>query len=205
MFRFDNILEKWAVVYHSLSHDPAAKAKRRTFFRISMIDANNFFTRNFAAMPDITSAMAYATHIDADLATQNPKAVSYRHIIYFMVKQEKGTLSNTAVTDEMSATEARFQTDDMVQDLLAYLFTLKDIANGKTIPSDLPKEFIPELPFDKLTQQGLRGLQLDGAHWGTLPGMLNGWQLCGLTIEQIIPRELCIKLSHYNIPSEEAH
>ena len=45
--------------------------------------------------------------------------------------------------------------------------------------------------------QGLRGLHIDEAHWGTLPPMFNGWQICGLTIEQITPRLLCVNPERY--------
>ena len=198
MFRLDDILEHWAQIYSPLSHTPGQKSDHRTFFRVSMIDANSEFVRNFATTP--SPAMAYATHIDAELAAQNPKAISYRHVIYFMVKQTAGTLSKTAATDELAATEARFQTDDLVQDLLAYLFLLKGMAGGKspsadaaTVLSGFPAE------FDRPTREGLRGLNLDQAHWGTLPMMLSGWHICGLTIEQTAPRDLCIVPSRYNI------
>ncbi len=204
MFRLDNLLEQWATIYRPLSHTPGAKSDHRTFFRIGMIDQNSEFIRNFATTP--SPAMAYATHIDAELAQQNPKAVSYRHVIYFMVKQQAGTLSKTQATDELSATEARFQTDDMVQDLLAYLFALKAVVGGKRISDDqqtvldatgVPLDFI--YGMDQFTRECWRGMKLDEAHWGTLPSMLNGWQLCGLTIEQLQPRELCIVQSRYNI------
>ena len=204
MFRLDDILEHWATVYRPLSHTPGAKSDHRTFFRIAMIDQNSEFIRNFATTP--SPAMAYATHIDAELAQQNPKAVSYRHVIYFMAKQQSGTLSKTQATDELSATEARFQTDDMVQDLLAYLFALKAVVGGKRISDDqqtvldatgVPLDFI--YGMDQFTRECWRGMKLDEAHWGTLPSMLNGWQLCGLTIEQLQPRELCIVQSRYNI------
>ena len=199
MFRLDNILDRWATIYTPLKHDPIS---RPTFFRIGMIDANSFFVRNFSKMSG--ACMAYATHIDAELAQQNPKQVSYRHVIYFMVKQQAGTLSKTQITDEDAATEARFQTDTMVQDLLAMLFTLKSFCNGKNLPKatlealpDDVKDFITTIALDADYHEGLRGLQLEQAHWGTLPTALNGWQLCGLTIEQITPRQLCINPERY--------
>ena len=199
MFRLDNILERWASLYRPLHHDAV---QHPSFFRIGMIDANSFFVRNFSKMGGC--CMAYATHIDAELAQQNPKQVSYRHVIYFMVKQQAGTLSKTQITDDDAATEARFRTDAMVQDLLAMLFTLKSFCNGKNLPKAtleaLPadvKNFITIIAADADYHEGLRGLQLDKANWTTLPGMLNGWQLCGLEIEQITPRELCINSEKY--------
>ena len=145
--------------------------------------------------------MAYATHIDAELAKQNPKSVSYRHVIYFLAKQKNEPLKND-VTDESAATEARFLTDDIVQDLLAFLWTLKGIVGGKTPPSLGPlvpdlQDFILRTTSDEEYREGLRGLQLEGAHWGTLPVQISGWQLCGLTIEQVSPRLLCINQERY--------
>jgi hypothetical protein len=207
MFRLDNILERWAKIYTPLKHDVVLHP---SFFRISMIDANSFFVRNFSKMDGC--CMAYATHIDAELAQQNPKQISYRHVIYFMAKQQAGTLSKTQITDEDAATEARFKTDAMVQDLLAVLFMLKSMANGKSLPSmqggvggesplpDDVQQFLRHFSADAQYHEGLRGLQLDQAHWGTLPTALNGWQLCGLTIEQITPRNLCINAERYIRP-----
>ena len=205
MFRLDDILEHWAQIYRPLRHNPAAKSDHRTFFRISMIDANSEFVRNFATTP--SPAMAISTHYNTEMAAQNPNALCYRHAIYFMVKQAAGTLSKTAATDELAATEARFATDELAQDLVAVMRTLKSMANGKS----LTKEQMQEIPLDVIAwlrntadnpeyHEGLRGLQLEQVSWGTIPlpnGALNGWQLCGMTIEQIVPRRLCIVGSKY--------
>ena len=202
MFRLDNILEYWAQHYRPLSHDPIRAHKHCTFFRVGMIDGNSEFVRNFNVTP--SPAMAYVTHIDGELEEQNPKVTNYRHVIYFMVKQAAGTLSKTAATDEMSATDARFFADEMVQDLLAYLFNLKAMVNGKYFPKDVPGSIIPPQPFDKLTQEGLRGLQLEKANWATLPMMFSGWHVCGLTLYQVAPRDLCIKPNKYIDSSESS-
>ena len=208
MFRLDNILEEWATHYQPLSHDPARDSKHRSFFRTSMIDANSEFVRNFAMMPPVL--LAYATHPDAEIAAQNPKAVSYRHVVYFLVKQAAGTLSKTAATDELSATEARFQADDYTQDLVAMLSALRSMANGKQLPADVQSQLSPDvLEWMQLVvanpdyREGLRGLQIDSAHWGTLPVMLNGWHVCGLTVEQLTSRRLCIVPARYSPPLEE--
>ena len=199
MFRLDNISERWAELYTPLSH---TKDGRKSFFRIGMIDANSYFVRNFNTCP--TSCMAYATHVDAEINKQNPKQLTYRHVIYFLQKQPAGTLSKTQITDEEGATEARFATDDMVQDFIALLAALKGMVGGKSLPatvlSGLPTEmlqFIRDTAADPQYREGLRGLHLDEAHWGTLPTMLNGWQICGLTIEQTAPRLLCVNQERY--------
>ena len=205
MFRLDNLLERWAELYTPLSHNSAsggsAAGARKTFFRIGMIDAQSYFVRNYNMMHGC--CMAYATHVDAELAQQNPKAVSYRHVIYFLAKQQNAQ-GKTDVTDEDAATEARFLTDDMAQDLLAVLWAMKGMVGGKSLPASavggLPADvmqFIEQTARDPEYAEGLRGLQLEQAHWGTLPGVFNGWQLCGLTIEQTVPRLLCVNQERY--------
>ena len=198
MFRFDNLLERWAELYTPDKN----KKEHPAFFRISMIDANSYFVRNFATCPP--TCIAYATHVDAEMNKQNPKQLSYRHVVYFLKKQPAGTLSKTQITDEEGATEARFATDDMVQDLIAVLSAMKGMVGGKSLPADvtaaLPADmlaFLRDTAADPDYREGLRGLHLDEAHWGTLPTMLNGWQICGLTIEQTVPRLLCVNPERY--------
>lgn len=190
MFRLDDILEQWAVIYRPLSHDPSAKSKHRTYFRISMINDQSYFVRNFNIQP--TPSMAYATHIDADMAV-NPKFVTYQHFIYMLVKQANGHQQN-AVTDEIAATEARYECNDLVQDLLSFLEHLKTAANNNCTELTVAGH---KFSITKETRQGLRGLQLEKAHWGTLPTHYNGWQICGLTLDQLCPRDLCIVESRY--------
>ena len=202
MFRLDNLLERWAEYYQPLSHQPGRQSSDHAFFRTSMIDANSEFIRNFAKMPPVL--LAYASHVDAEIPAQNSKNVSYRHVMYFLVKQAAGTLSKTQATDELSATEARFQADEYTQDLVALLFQLRSMAGGKSLPADIVAQLPPEVyqwmqgvVADPEYREGLRGLQMEGASWSTLPVMLNGWQVCGITIEQITPRRLCIMPSRY--------
>ena len=199
MFRLDNILERWAPLY---SPDDKNKKEHPDFFRISMIDANSYFVRNFNKVSP--TCIAYATHVDAEMNKQNPKQLTYRHVIYFLQKQPAGTIEKTQITDELGATEARFTTDDMAQDFIALIDTMQSVANGKSVPKDLLKPdaaeikaFIEDTARDPEYTQGLRGLHIDEAHWGTLPPMFNGWQICGLTIEQTVPRRLCINPNRY--------
>lgn len=205
MFRLDNILERWAELYTPLSHNSvsggSSSGAKKSFFRIGMINAQSYFVRNYNMMNGC--CMAYATHVDAELTQQNPKAVSYRHVIYFLVKQQNAQVK-TDVTDEDAATEARFLTDDMVQDLLAVLWAIKGMVGGKSLPasavSGLPADvlqFIEQTARDPEYAEGLRGLQLEQANWDTLPAVFNGWQLCGLTIEQTVPRRLCVNPERY--------
>lgn len=190
MFRLDNLLEEWATIYGPLKHDMAAKSTHRTFFRISMIDAQSYFVRNFNTQP--SPCMAYATHVDAEME-RNPKFINYRHVIYFLEKQVNAP-QKTDITDEMAATEARYDTDTLVQDLLAFLSQMQTAANnGQTALTVAGHSF----PITSNIRQGLRGLKLGEAHWGTLPAMFNGWQICGLTLEQSVPRLLCVNEQRY--------
>jgi hypothetical protein len=198
MFRLDNLLERWAELYTPDNE----KKEHPAFFRISMIDANSYFVRNFNTVPP--TCIAYATHVDAEINKQNPKQLSYRHVVYFLQKQPAGTLSKTQITDEEGATEARFSTDDMAQDLIALLSAMKGMVGGKSLPSSVLgssaaeiKTFIEDTAADPQYREGLRGLHIDEAHWGTLPTMLNGWQICGLTLEQTAPRLLCVNQERY--------
>ena len=195
MFRLDNILEKWAEVYEPLKHDPAAKAKHKTFFRIGMIDAQSYFVRNHATQP--SPCMAFATHVNAE-TEKNSKFITYRHVIYFLVKQDNAP-QKTDVTDELAATDARYDTDDLMQDLIAFLEKMQQAANngsnGLTIKGQSGEEHF--FPITKDERQGWRGMRLDALAWGTMPPMIIGWQLCGLTIEQLQPRNLCIHENKY--------
>ena len=63
-------------------------------------------------------------------------------------------------------------------------------------------QFLRDTAADPQYREGLRGMKLDEAHWGTLPSpngavWFNGWHICGLTIEQIMPRLLCVNQERY--------
>lgn len=200
MFRLDNILEAWAAAYKPLSHDISAGSQHRTFYRIDTINSNNEFVQNYnmAASP----CMAYSTLIDASLSRTNKKFISYRHVIYFMVKQAPPkSNARTMVNDSLEATEAKYDADVLVQDLLAFLYALKT-ASSQTVRGtatnkgdDIIATILATLPEDDL--KGIAGLQLDGAEWGTLPVKYNHWWICGLEIEQLVPRNLCVVPERY--------
>ncbi len=197
MFRLDNILEQWATLYKPISHSDTEKS----FFRISMIDAQSYFIRNFAKQH--SPCMGYVTHVNAEVSENNSKAISYRHVVYFLAKQQNAQ-GKTDLTDEDAATDARYKCSDMTEDLLAVLKQLKAIAGGKAIPAAvvaaLPEDVVrwmQQTAQDAQYREGLRGLQLDKANWGTLPIHLNGWQVCALTIEQIAPCQACINEGRY--------
>lgn len=199
MFRFDNILEAWACIYKPLSHDINGHG-RKTFYRIDTINNNNEFVQNYnlAATP----CMAYSTLVDASRARANAKSISYRHSIYFMVKQAAPQHNaKTVVNDADAETDAKYYADEMVQDLLAFLDELKKESqraiNGNSThqPQTAIERIVSALPKEE--QMGINGLQLDGAEWGTFPMKYNRWWVCGLEIEQISPRLLCVNGEKY--------
>lgn|GEM_PF-2624964 len=212
MYRLDNLLEQWAMAYKPLSHKPKKEDKHKAFYRISMIDGNSEFIRN--ANSCASPAMSYIAHIDAKVADQNMSIINYSHIIFIMVKQANAELAKNLATDEDRAAEARFEADGIVQDLLAYLSVFKAIASGKSLSQEMQQVMTavsetPDAPeagwtiqdgritMTKEMREAMRGLQLEQANWNTLPTKLNGWQVCGLTIEQVQPRRMCVVPSQY--------
>lgn len=201
MFRLDNILEAWATAYKPLSHNPDDGKKHRSFYRIDTINGNNEFVQNYNIAP--SPCMAYSTLVDGSLARSNKKVISYRHSIYFMVRQNPpASKAKTVTNDSLEATSAKYDADDLVQDLLAFLFALKD-ASGQSVRgtgtsgTDFVHKIVATLPEDDL--KALSGLQLEGAEWGTLPVRYNQWWICGLQIEQLAPRSLCVVPERYNL------
>lgn len=201
MFRLDNILEAWATAYKPLLHDPVEEHKHRSFYRIDTINGNNEFVQNYNLAP--SPCMAYSTLVDGSLARSNKKIISYRHTIYFMVRQNPpASKAKTVTNDSLEATRAKYDADDLVQDLLAFLFALKN-ASGQAVrgtkeeDSDIVSQIMGTLSEDDL--KALSGLQLEGAEWGTLPVRYNQWWICGLQIEQLAPRSLCVVPERYNL------
>lgn len=193
MFRLDNILEKWAEVYQPISHTPGAKSKHRAFFRINSMQEVSEFTKNANLVP--SPCMAYGSVVDAKL--QGPASVSYLHRIFFIVKQKKAITS--AATD-LDATECKFMGNDMVVDLLAFLSELKTAASNGKIEKLGDDTVIGK--FKGLTAEdlnGLRGLQITSAEWGSDPRIYNGWWVVELDIEQIVMRNLCVIETKYKL------
>lgn len=187
MFRLDNTLERWATAYKAIAHDPAANSKHRTFFRMSSVDDNSFFARNYATQP--SPSMGYVTHVDGEM-DRTMKSASYRHVIFFFIKSDQKNLDPV----EMKATDARYYGDELVQAVLAFLDRMQSAANnGKQEVKVRNTTFY--ITADE--RQGWRGLQLDSANWATIPSKYDGWQIMGLAINQMVPRQLCIIDENY--------
>lgn len=181
MFRFDEILERWATAYKPISHRADPTQKHTAFYRINTINADSQFVRNFAQA--CSPAMAYATLVDAHQQENN--TVVYVHTIYFLVKQRSQGMGKTAIQDDMEATECKYMANGYVLDLLAFLRQMKAKAQRGELA-------------DKEAARCLRGFNLDTAEWATIPMKYNGWWICGLTLEQTVTEPQCIVSERYN-------
>ena len=86
----------------------------------------------------------------------------------------------------------------MCLDLLAYLFLLQDVANGRLLPKDTPqalRDIVVALTPDDV--QGLKGLRLDDTQWWSAPEYKNGWWVLGVELESLEPRRLCVLPERY--------
>jgi hypothetical protein len=195
MFRLDNILEQWATIYKPMSHDPSASAKPedRAFFRIDRWELENEFSRTFNLRQK--PCLCYTTTVDAQLAKNAPKAVDYAYGFYLCAKQ-RATANYMA--DDEGAALAKVDLNDMVIDLLAFLFTVRDGAGSKTLPKDAPeciKAIIGNLTDED--RSGLRGLRLEETAWWTTPRYKNGWWIMGVELSGLDPRRLCVVPERY--------
>lgn len=199
MQRLDHILEQWATLYKPLSHNPDKSAKHQTFYRIDAISEQNAFMRNFNTAP--SPAMAYCTIVDAGLNEQNPKLVDYYHVVYFMVKQ-RTTLNATAVTDNEESAELKFDLSDMVQDLLAFLLSLRSacLSGSKHVVLATAEETVSEpllFPVTPEVREAIAGLDPATVKWSTIPMKYGNWWFVGLEFTCTAQRKLCIAGTKY--------
>lgn len=189
VFRFDNILENWAEIYKPLSHDPKAGSKDCTYYRIRTIDTQNTFMRNQNTAK--TPCMAYSVLIDAE--STSAKTISYLHTIYFMTKTHS-SLAKTPRQDDMQIADMQLLMDEMVQDLLAYLYDLRH--NGRCPITGR------ELSAEEKT--AIRGLQLEKSEWASLPVKFADFWVLSLQIEQTMQHSTCINPEVYKVPNPVA-
>lgn len=195
MFRLDNILERWTEIYAPMRHNPSAKAKpeEKAFFLIDRWADQNEFQRTFNLLQK--PSLIYCTTIEAQLADNKPKQVEYQYNWYLACKQRT---SANPITDDDGARQAKLDLNDMMIDLLAYLFTLADFASGRKPPKDTPQSVLDitaALTAEDI--QGLRGLRLEKTSWWSAPVYKNGWWLMGVELEGLDPRQLCIVPTRY--------
>lgn len=193
MFRFDNILERWAQLYKPISHNPD-NVRKHAFFRIDIDYRDGEWIKNFNLAP--SPCMAYSTQVDGML--QQNGLASYQHRIVFLVKQNLGNdLKKTNAKSDLDAAECKFYANDLTIDLLAFLQRLKKAAMGGF--RGVEKDAVLS-PFAKITDaSALHGLQIGSANWATIPVRYNGWWLCELDIVQVVERPLCIVPEKYSV------
>lgn len=186
VYRFDKILEDWATIYKPLSHKKEKKAKAKRFYLIKNLTTDNEFARtvNTALSP----CMLYSVLIDAE-TNGSKDHIIYHHEIYFASKAVSPSLAKTARQDDELGSDIQLALDEMVQDLIAYLDTMR-----RTRQHPLTGE-----PVSNETYQCLRGLALDKAQWASCPVKFNEWHLMGLSIEAIVPRRKCVNPEDYLI------
>lgn len=195
MFRLDNLLERWTEIYDKMQHNPSATAKpeEKAFFLIDLWAEQSEFQRTFNLLTK--PSLIYCTNVDAGLSANNPKQVEYQYKWYLACKQRP---SGSPLTDDQGGQLAKIELDDIVLDLLAFINTLADAANGRTLPSDTPQSVLAIIQaLTKEDIQGLRGLRLGQTQWWSNPAYRNGWWIMGMETKGINPRQLCIIPSHY--------
>ena len=135
MFRLDNLLERWTEIYAPMQHNPSATAKpeEKAFFLIDRWADQNEFQRTFNLLHK--PSLCYCTTIEAQLAQNNPKQVMYQYNWYLACKQRS---TGNPLADDEGAALAKFDLNDMMLDLLAFLFTMRGYVRGRTLPKDCP-------------------------------------------------------------------
>ena len=196
MFRLDNLLESWAVIYTPLSHNlsAAAKPQDKSFFRIDRLDVENEWTRNQNLIQH--PCMLFNTQIEAELDKNHPKHASYAHGFFLAVRQQS---VNNAANDN-DAADCKLQLDEMVLDLVAFLFITQEYVEGISLPKNTPddvRQLLLTLSTDD--KRYIRGWQLDGLRWWTTPRYLQGWWLVGIEFDSLDPRPLCLSPSKYGV------
>lgn len=173
MFRMDDYLEKWAVKYKPLSHDPEGGSKGRRFYRLDAITSVAPFLTN--AVSAKSPSMAYITQFDATLTGSGEKFMMREHRVFFFVKQSGSVLQN-GVNEGVAAAEAKAEGAEMAQDLLAYIYN----------------------DWKKNHNKDLEGIDFKGAAIFTTPQQFNGWWPTEVTFSQLVPRQLCVNKEKYH-------
>lgn len=195
MFRLDNILERWAVVYAPMRHNPGAKAapEDRTFFRIDRMELENEFSRTCTYLK--RPCLCFCVNFDSRLDGPGSRFALHHYQLYICKKQGGG--SNYA-SDDRGAADAKCDLNDLTEDLMAFLFALQDAVGGKSFRADVPQD-VRDI-YDHLSDEdrmGIRGLRLEETQWWSVPRYKNGWWIMGIELFGLSPRQLCIVPSRY--------
>ena len=183
-FRFDNILEDWAVRYKKIAHDPAAGSKERAFYRIKSLTTENDWMRNSNTAK--SPCMLYSMMVDAQ--SGGAKTIKYQYDIYIALKAVSSGLKKSAKQDDMLTADIQLELDEMVQDLLAFLGVMRKTGVHP----------ITEKPIDANTRRMLAGLELEKAEWASIPVKLNEWHISGISIDNVVPKKQCVDKEMYD-------
>ena len=195
MFRLDNVLEKWATIHRQMQHDPSAAAKPedRAFFRIDRMDLENAFTRAFNLLRK--PCLCHCVNFDSQLDEKRPRLALYHYQLYICMKQYGGP---NYMSDDNAAADTKCDINDLVLDLLGFLFTMQDVAGGQSFPKNTP-QCVKDL-YASLTDEerhGLKGLRMNDTEWWSVPRFKNGWWIMGVELYGLASTQLCIVPSHY--------
>lgn len=174
IFRIDNYLEKWAQIYKPISHDPTRGSRDKRFYRIDSIFKLESFAANISLAK--SPSMLVVTQMDGELDGQSSKFIRYTHRVFFMVKQVSAS-GLSGVIDEVGAADAKAEGQLLGQDLLAWL--MHDYKENKN------KE--------------LAGLDFSTATIFSVPEKFNDWWGTEVTIEHLVPRNLCVSNEKYDL------
>ena len=174
---FYELTEKWATLYTPFSHNPSRSAKPadKAYYLADSLNEQSEFVRNFNTAK--SPCLVQSTAIDCEV--KNGK-YNYTHVVYFMQKANGG-MSRTQKQDDYQQTLIKQDLDGYVREFIAYL-----------------EKYKREHQADK----ALFGIDPRNASFATVPMAWNGWIVCGLSFEQIIPMQKCITESKYRTEEE---
>lgn len=195
MFRLDDILEKWAVIYEPMQHNPslAAKPEDLAFFRIDRLELENAFTRTFNLLKK--PCLCQAVNFDSQLDEKRPRLALNHYQLYLCQKQYGGP---NYMQEEKAAADTKCDINEMVLDLIGFLFDMQDAIGGKSFPDNTPQS-VRDL-FAQLTPEeraGIRGLQMNQTEWWSVPRFKNGWWIMGVELWGLNSTPTCIRPNRY--------
>lgn len=210
MVRLDNLFEKWAAAYQPIGHVIGGDNKQKAFYRASTLNLESELVRNINTAK--SPCMVFNTLVDAEALPNNDKVITYKHTIFFMLKQPSAGMKSTYKTDDEAACECKADLDDICQDFLAFLADIRSLANsgnptyilGLGSSSNMHQDitFVPEENYITISddiRSTLRGIDLSSVAWASLPLFKNGWQVFGFQFIIKEPRRLCVNTAKYNI------
>lgn len=172
LFRMDNYLEKWSMIYKPISHNPEKGSEGKRFYRIDDIE---HLAPLIANLPSAKSpSLAYVTRFEGDLAGTGNKLMSVDYYIFILVKQQ-GTNIQNGVVEEVAAMDAKMEGVEIAQDLLAYM----------------------QNDYRKNNNKDIGGIDMDKVAIFNTPRQLNGWWPTAFCFSKLMSRNLCVNKEKY--------